>query len=130
MNTKYRLVSESITLSEDFKSSRKTAFSVLGIVFFFPELTWPIYRTIRAALDEKTRRCGVFGINTARRQVCMLKVKVEMLNRILPYIDSPRKKQRIIRRLDKAQNRIVKLSKELANKGKASREPSTDTSYV
>jgi len=38
---------------------------------------WALYRVIRAKYDKCTKRCGTFEINTARRQFCMAKCKVE-----------------------------------------------------
>jgi len=38
---------------------------------------WALYRVIRGKYDKCTKRCGTFEINTARRQHCMAKCKVE-----------------------------------------------------
>lgn len=38
---------------------------------------WLIYRKIRAHYDICTKKCGKWEINTARRQVCMIKCKID-----------------------------------------------------
>ena len=38
---------------------------------------WALYRAIRGKYDKCTKRCGTFEINTARRQHCMAKCKIE-----------------------------------------------------
>jgi len=47
--------------------------SSLGVV------PWVLYRKIRSKFDECTKRCGTYELNTARRQVCMSKCKVDKL---------------------------------------------------
>lgn len=46
-----------------------------------------IYRIARAKYDKCTKHCGVFNINTFRRQMCMTKCKLDNLkNEILPNL--------------------------------------------
>jgi|ADurb_Leu_02_Slu_FD_contig_51_286417_length_896_multi_2_in_0_out_0_2 hypothetical protein len=60
-------------------SGRKTAMSVAGLlgVFYGGPVTWAVYRTIRAAFDKCTEKCGTYKINNAERQICMQKCKEE-----------------------------------------------------
>ena len=41
------------------------------------------YRIVRAFFDQCTKRCGVFNINTLRRQICMTKCKLDVLKTVL-----------------------------------------------
>jgi hypothetical protein len=38
---------------------------------------WALYRKIRGHYDICTSRCGKYELNTARRQVCMIKCKID-----------------------------------------------------
>jgi hypothetical protein len=116
----YSIVDE-VVLYEDFKSGRKTTFSILGITLSIVGsggVGWVAYRLIRSAFSDGTRRCGVFGVNTKRRQVCMLKVKLQQLQIAHKYVKSDRKKKTIEKGIKKLKLRIDKLTKELKKKGK------------
>jgi hypothetical protein len=68
-----------LTEKEEYEyptTGRKTTMSVLGITGFgLGPIKWAAYRTIRAAFDKCTEKCGTFKINNARRQQCMQKCK-------------------------------------------------------
>ena len=72
------------SLLEYETSGRKTAMSVLGIVGLpiGGPVQWAVYRTIRAAFDECTEKCGTYKINNAERQICMQKCKEERNKKI------------------------------------------------
>ncbi len=50
------------------------------------------YRVIRAFFDQCTKHCGVFNINTIRRQICMTKCKLDVLKTVLNKRESIRNK--------------------------------------
>ena len=58
---------------------RKTAMSRAGTAGIDIGPLWLLYRKIRSKYDVCTKRCGTYELNTARRQNCMLKCKVEKL---------------------------------------------------
>ena len=48
--------------------------SAAGIFLF--GIYWPLYRALRATFDEKSKKCGVFGIGR-KRDVCLWKLRAE-----------------------------------------------------
>lgn len=44
---------------------------------------WGGYRIIRAFFDKCTKQCGVFNINTLRRQICITHCKTKIYSKIL-----------------------------------------------
>ena len=57
-------------------TARKTQMSLAGAHSGYG-IPWAVYRMVRANYDVCTRRCGKFELNTARRQVCMAKCRIE-----------------------------------------------------
>jgi len=49
--------------------------SILGIALVGPG-GWLMYRTIRAAFDEKSKKCGVYGVGRVR-DVCLWKARAD-----------------------------------------------------
>lgn len=74
-STAYKLLTE----EEKYypTTGRKTAMSIAGMLAGLGPVWWAVYRTIRAAFDECTEKCGTYKINTRERQVCMAKCKDE-----------------------------------------------------
>jgi len=66
---------------------RKTISSILGIPVL-GLVGWVWYRLIRATMDQATRKCGILGINTTRRQNCMSLAKIESLENSKNFINS------------------------------------------
>jgi len=90
---------------------------------------WPIYRAIRASMDQGTKRCGVLAINTTARQVCLQKVKLETLVKMLKVMkkQSPKTIPEIQRKIKKLQFSMKKNIEKLAVAGKEARNPSNRT---
>lgn len=120
----YQLINKTINLNE---SKRKTTMSILGIIIpiaaGYTSLTWPIYRAIRAAFDQKTQRCGIFRPNTTRRQVCMLRVKIETLEKIKSASKDPKVLKQVEKKLNKYKTLLSKENVKLAKKGQTGIEP-------
>jgi len=71
---------------------RKAVMSVIGVTPLGLGLVgWPIYRAIRSAFDECSRKCGTFHINTPTRQRCMLKCKQDMNDKVLKLKEKMKK---------------------------------------
>lgn len=55
---------------------RKTGSSLAGVAAGMGAF-WGMYRLIRGALSKCTRKCGTLQLNTARRQTCLYKCKLD-----------------------------------------------------
>jgi len=73
-------------------------------------LIWLAYRKIRSAFDACTKQCGKFELNTARRQLCMAKCKVNMINSKL----AAAKKAKNDSEVKKMTSQLVKAKERLA----------------
>jgi hypothetical protein len=120
-------------------SGMSTIGSILGGGF-----AHQFYRAARAMLDQCTKKCGVFAINTGPRQACMLKCKIsieqralEAMSKAMSKATTPEQKKSVTSAIVKKKNRIAKLSNKL-NKltsdlnvhGKVARNPSDQTKLL
>lgn len=125
MNDNYKIVSETVIVNED----RKTVNSVLGIVFGW-EGMWPAVRAIRASLDDGTRRCGVFAVNSWKRVACILRVRIEVLNKLL-VIAKKNKNEALIKEIQlKLEKYNTKLQRVLIKSKGQERTPSKKTAWI
>lgn len=62
-------------INDRFLVSESALRSIFGILLLTPGL-WIAYRGIRAALSERSKKCGIFGMGK-ERDICMLKVKAQ-----------------------------------------------------
>jgi hypothetical protein len=67
--------------------------------------TYAVYRGIRALFSKCTKSCGVFALNTPKRQICMAKCKVIVLTKKLEAMKSGKVDQ------SKINDVLVKLEK-------------------
>jgi hypothetical protein len=119
----YKLVSDTIVVRE---GGGKTFLSILGVVIGTTAAgTWQIYRLLRAIFDEKTRRCGIFGVNSSNRQLCMLKVKMEIMKRLIDYkeVDTAVKTKAKVK-YAKYAAKYDKLNKKMLKAGRVGHNPS------
>ncbi len=82
-----------------------------------PVIGFASYRLIRTLFDKCTKHCGVFNVNTLRRQVCYTKCKLDTYKKVLAgqkalankckYSKNPQKCDKIMG------NKIEKTSKKL-----------------
>lgn len=78
-------------------------------------LSYGVYRTIRGAFDQCSRSCGMYSLNTPKRQICMAKCKVLFYKKIYSEISkdkniSREKKDKIRQKLRDAEQQYVKYS--------------------
>jgi hypothetical protein len=77
------------------------------------------YRVIRALFDKCTKHCGVFNVNTLRRQVCYSKCKLDTYKKVLvgqkalankcQYSQNPQKCNKIMgNKIEKTSNKLQK----------------------
>ena len=125
----YKLVCESVQVNED----RKMINRILGIAITVGTggVAWPVYRILRATLDEGTKHCGVFAINTWRRVSCMLSVKIKVLQELLKEAKR-QKNQKFVAKIE-SKIRKLKLKREkvlLKKTGGSERKPSKSISWI
>jgi len=118
------MVSSCLAAKRVQEGAGKTIMSAAGSVIF---PIWLPYRSIISAFDEKTRRCGIYGINSSNRQACLYKVKIQKWERILAAATA-RKDEKILakakERLAKYKMKYQKLTNALAIKGRVEHRPS------
>lgn len=108
------------------QSTRKTAHSVIGAVGAGPigAGAWAIYRGLRAMFNQCSRACGTFGINTAKRQFCMISCKAKVKQKEVAELqksmnlcnqgNNPEKcKQKIMNKINKAKGQLQGLNQNL-----------------
>lgn len=116
----YEIVSESINV---YEGAGKTALSVAALST--PVLPfWVIYRSLRSAFDEKTRRCGIYGINTSNRQLCMMKVEMEKLQRIMDIAKKSKAGDIAKQKYAVLSKKYDSLKEKMALKGRVEHKPS------
>lgn len=72
--------------SESIRGKIKTFMSVLGAVTGI--MIWAPYRFIKADTDKCVKKCGTFSINTQERQVCILKCRIDGVNKEINFFKS------------------------------------------
>ena len=81
---------------------------------------YPIYRAIRGKFDKCSKSCGTYAFNTPKRQICMAKCKVILLQNMYNEAKklknlSPVKLSKLEQKLNKAKikyDKMVKFAKE------------------
>lgn len=63
--------------------------TIMGVILL-QGVGWVAYRAIRAAMSEKSRRCGILGIGR-ERDVCMWKVKAEAAKKMAALLSREQK---------------------------------------
>jgi len=127
-------------LVQEISPTRKAAHSIAGIALGsasgVPALGWAIYRLLRAATGECTRKCGIFAPNIPRRQHCLFKCKENIyqiaLNKLKATKCTDEKcKQRVEKLKDMVEKKLSVMKAKvgeyqafLSMKGKEGREPS------
>jgi len=102
---------------------RKTVHSAIGAVASLG--TFAIYRGLRAMFDQCTKACGVVGLNTVKRQYCLLNCKIRVKQREISEVQkmmsqcnqtgNPEKcKQGLMKKMEKAKNQLAGLTQQLA----------------
>jgi len=94
---------------------------------------WAAYRGIRAAADQCTKQCGVFGVNASKRQLCMLRCKLGSLNNVLKTMQKaaqtdPKLNNKVIQTKQKiveTQLKIKELMFSLKSAGKSTTDKTT-----
>ena len=79
------------------------------------------YRLARSFFDKCTKTCGTYGINTPKRQLCMLKCKKGALEKHIEILIKNKKRKEILplqKQLDQTKRKIVLQQKYLKEKGK------------
>ena len=93
---------------------RKTYFGVSALGGL-----WLLYRAIRSRYDICTKRCGTLELNTARRQYCMAKCKIEKVQKELQAAMSKKNPKEIAKKklaLAKAKETFANYQKSFAGK--------------
>jgi hypothetical protein len=118
-------------LSEDAGATALAVIFLGGVSLAVTTTIWRMYRHIRGAVDEKSRRCGTYSIGSDRK-ACLLTVKMDEANELVKMLQKgigdcskqkdPSKckakfKQAIIKQKEKAEKFKTKLNK-MAAKGK------------
>ena len=57
---------------------------------------WLLYRKIRSMFDECTNKCGRYELNTARRQVCMAKCRVDKYSRMMAAAKKTKNEKEVV----------------------------------
>ncbi len=107
------------------QTARKTAHSVVGAAAGTLGGVFAGYRVLKAMFDQCTRACGVFGLNTVKRQYCMLNCKIRVKQREISEVQkmmsqcnqtgNPEKcKQGLMKKMEKAKNQLAGLTQQLA----------------
>jgi hypothetical protein len=81
---------------------------------------WLLYRAARAQFDKCTRRCGTFELNTSRRQHCLIKCKVQKLQKELQgakKAGDEKKAKQLQSQLAKAQQTLKKSQQSFTKRG-------------
>lgn len=81
---------------------------------------WLLYRAARAQFDKCTRQCGTFELNTSRRQHCLIKCKVQKLQKELQAAKKAKdekKAKQVQSQLAKAQQTLKKSQQSFAKRG-------------
>jgi len=71
----------------DLTPTRKSVHSVVGAVGSVGTggIGWLGYRLLKGAFSECARSCGMFGINTMKRQYCLISCKAKAAEKQLAY---------------------------------------------
>jgi len=104
---------------DEAQSTKHKVLNVLGLLFFFP-LSWIMWRVIRSQTNKCHSKCGMFGFQTARRQLCIAKCNMIQLNEIGKMIEKSKSdpnfdKDNYDLNISKLKSKKIKLQRKIDN---------------